>query len=276
VLGGEGAMWAEWVTPETIDSRLWPRAAAIAERLWSPQAVKNEDDLYRRLAVVRRRLAEAGLRHEAYLEPLLRQVVGDAAGPAGLQALRTVVDVIEPVKGYRRGEFQPEVTQLVPLTFLADCARPDSLVARDFARLTEQFLFGPGENERTAAAKLDTQLAAWGAAGRQLVEQTAPQSPAIREVGPLLQGVSETCALGAEALQAVANRKSCSAEWRSDRLAALVRAGAPRAAVEIMIVAPVRLLICAAAAGSERATMTPAAWREAVEKAAALPAEATP
>jgi len=32
ILGGEATMWAEYVSPETVDSRIWPRTAAIAER----------------------------------------------------------------------------------------------------------------------------------------------------------------------------------------------------------------------------------------------------
>ena len=42
-------MWGEFVSPENIDSRIWPRAAAIAERLWSPGDVQDVDDMYRRL-----------------------------------------------------------------------------------------------------------------------------------------------------------------------------------------------------------------------------------
>jgi len=43
-------MWTEWVTPEILDSRIWPRTAAIAERLWSPQEVTDVASMYRRLA----------------------------------------------------------------------------------------------------------------------------------------------------------------------------------------------------------------------------------
>src|SRR5215203_209549 len=71
VLGGEATMWAEWVTPETVDSRIWPRTAAIAERLWSPRNVSNTEDMYRRLAVISLQLEELGLLHKKNPEMML-------------------------------------------------------------------------------------------------------------------------------------------------------------------------------------------------------------
>jgi len=59
ILGGEACMWGEYVSPETIDSRLWPRTAAIAERLWSPPEVRDLPDMYRRLEIESARLARS-------------------------------------------------------------------------------------------------------------------------------------------------------------------------------------------------------------------------
>ncbi len=125
VLGGEATMWGEWVGPETIDSRIWPRTAAVAERLWSPRNITDVDDMYRRLSVISRQLEDLGLTHEKNYGMLLRRLAGsDNTGP-----LRTLASIIEPVKQYRRYQMRPQ-TMLSPLTGLVDAARPDSEAAR--------------------------------------------------------------------------------------------------------------------------------------------------
>ena len=65
VLGGEATMWSEFVTAENIDSRIWPRTAAIAERLWSPQEIRDVPSMYERLAIVSLRLESYGLQHRS-------------------------------------------------------------------------------------------------------------------------------------------------------------------------------------------------------------------
>jgi hexosaminidase len=67
IFGGESAMWSEYVGPENIDSRIWPRNAAIAERLWSPQSVRDTGSMYARLDVESARLEWLGLTHRALL-----------------------------------------------------------------------------------------------------------------------------------------------------------------------------------------------------------------
>jgi hypothetical protein len=61
VLGGEACMWMEQVSSLSIHERIWPRASAVAERLWSPATVNDSSEAAQRLARFRCRLASDGL-----------------------------------------------------------------------------------------------------------------------------------------------------------------------------------------------------------------------
>src|SRR5882724_443561 len=76
ILGGEACMWSEYISPETIDSRIWPRLGAIAERFWSPGTVTDVDDLYRRMAALSVQLEVFGLNNETTADRLMRNLSG--------------------------------------------------------------------------------------------------------------------------------------------------------------------------------------------------------
>jgi hexosaminidase len=40
-IGGQGEMWGETVDTSDIEQTVWPRLAAIAEKLWSPESVTS-------------------------------------------------------------------------------------------------------------------------------------------------------------------------------------------------------------------------------------------
>jgi hexosaminidase len=135
ILGGEACMWGEYVSSENIDSRIWPRLAAVAERFWSPRTVTDVADMYRRLEIISTQLEEFGLTHESYADKMLRRMTNGEQ----TQTLKTLLSVIEPLKNLKRENVHP-ITQLTPLTRLVDAAGPDSRAAREFALLIEGML----------------------------------------------------------------------------------------------------------------------------------------
>ncbi|XP_053679103.1 chitooligosaccharidolytic beta-N-acetylglucosaminidase [Anopheles nili] len=64
ILGGEVCAWTEFIDKHSLESRIWPRAAAAAERLWSnpdTRAVEAESRFFRH----RNRLITRGIQPEA-------------------------------------------------------------------------------------------------------------------------------------------------------------------------------------------------------------------
>ena len=61
VLGGEGAMWGESVDASDLAQTVWPRLAAVAERLWSPQNTTNEQEALPRIHAFRCLLNRRGI-----------------------------------------------------------------------------------------------------------------------------------------------------------------------------------------------------------------------
>src|SRR5258708_25326445 len=157
VLGGEACMWAEYITPETIDSRIWPRRAAVAERFWSAQSVTDVNSMYARLDDMSVRLEWLGLTHESDYVPMLRRL----AGTEDVRALRVLADAVEPTKDYTRTEVYPQPpVKRVPLNRLVDAARPESTAARHFTELVAQYV-ASGYKDASVEAQIRAWLVKW-------------------------------------------------------------------------------------------------------------------
>jgi len=236
ILGGETPMWGEHVYERSIDSHIWPRTAAIAERFWSPESVTDVDDMYRRLAVVSIQLESLGLRHLTQEDTGLRALTGDD----DIDALRTFSSAFEPVSFGERYQ-QQHTSQLTVLNHIVDALPPDPPSRYAIEGQVRRFLAAP-QADTSDRQSLDSWFSTV-AASVPAVEQQMKHAPLLHDMRTRARQLPELAQIELEATKYLSSGTKAPAGWKQDKLAEIAVAKKPSGIVRFVFLDPLTALV---------------------------------
>jgi len=239
ILGGEATMWTEWVTPENIDSRIWPRMAAIAERFWSPRSVNSVENMFQRLEQISLQLEEFGLKHISFQDKMLRRL----ANGYDITPLKIFIDVLEPLQEYKRAnsarENGFEYSQFSPYTRISDATIIDSKTVLEINRNIEILIGKSDLSKIEDIKKRFTQLIQNHSSLIPIINA----SPILAEIKPLADNLKNLVDVGIEALELIENNKTVSTDWKQNAAQIIEKSKISYGQVEIVIIDAVNKLV---------------------------------
>jgi hexosaminidase len=181
ILGAETTMWSELVTSLTIDSRIWPRTAAIAERFWSAKEVIDVDNMKNRLKIINFQLEELGITHIKNRDVILRNITKNK----NISALKTLSNICEPLKVYSRNKGGTEYKTFSPFTLFADACIADAEDAIVFNHQVDSFI---KNNDEKSLNGIKNYLKKWSQNYDDF--QEINKNPITKSLEPLSKNVS--------------------------------------------------------------------------------------
>lgn len=230
ILGGEATMWSELVTPQTIDSRIWPRTAAIAERFWSPKEVNDVENMKLRLRAVSARLEALGITHIKNRDLLLRNM----SDYKEISSLKVLSKICEPLKVYSRNKGGTEYSSFSPLTLFADACVVD---AEDAVGFKKAVVFLSKDRTKSNLSNVVAYLEIWSENDRNF--NKISNTPKLAALKPLSKNLSELASFLITAFK----KKSISSKEYAKALINIEIISKPYMDTEVAILVPLNTLI---------------------------------
>jgi hexosaminidase len=260
ILGGEVTMWAEQLNAETVDSRVWPRTLAIAERFWSPQSDRDVSDMYRRLRINSLKLEAVGLRQISGPETLRRDMLLER----NPEALDVFSSVLEPVSFGERSDTQhtngfTSLDRLVDAVVAdppsrqqiagdVDALAPDVTVPVDPKSEIDRSGDVPADklpSLTVAEEQLRRRFLSWQAAVPRLLED-AHSTPTLSDAQLRIEQLSQLAGVGLSALTYLESHTAPPAGWQAQQMSIVDAAEQPSALVRFTFLYSMRKLVLAA------------------------------